>query len=116
MSDVRIGDLIPETGARPRRDAIHVAVFPAQASEEIERGEFVVVDRDGWARSASSQRYAVGIADPFLPKSVEKGDKFWVFMLPGTITNLRHNWSHPNIGDDEETDPGYGSSECQGCQ
>src|SRR5712664_3831229 len=42
------------------------------------------------------------VIDPFLgcdmdSAMVKKGDLVWCFLKPGTITGLRHEWTHPGI-------------------
>lgn len=95
-----LGTILDETAAR---DAIHLAVEPVVAGEELCAGDPVVL-RDGLAWRSGGQR-PVGIVDPFLPRtiysqmepprSVRAGERFWLVVLPRTITSLRHVWSHP---------------------
>lgn len=78
------------------RDAIHIAVAPVEAGEDLEPGQHVLLDATGRAMPLSSLRVGVGIVDPFLsvPK-VKKGERFWLYLYPGSITALRHEWTHP---------------------
>lgn len=76
------------------RDAIHVAVAPVVASEVLQPGEYARLDERQQAMGTTKQ-YALGIVDPFLTHPVQAGMKFWLFLLPGTITDMRHQWSHP---------------------
>jgi hypothetical protein len=39
----------------------------------------------------------VGVVDPFLFELVKPGDRFWLLLNPGSITGLRHDWSHPDF-------------------
>lgn len=81
------------------RDAIHIAVYPAVAGEALCPGDPVAIT-NGVAR-ASSEAF-VAVVSPFLPGAVEEGDRVWVLMRPGTISDLRHVWSHPMCDDDAE--------------
>lgn len=82
----------------PARDAIHVAIAPVTAGEDLKPGthvgfynsnlKTVVSKEDNWVE-------AIGIVDPFLKEPVKKDEHFYMFLYPGTITNLRHHWSHP---------------------
>lgn len=80
------------------RDAIHVAVAPAIASEELQPGQHVGPGGspllDFMVVSAQSP-VKIGIVDPFLSGSVKKGEHFYLFMYPKTVTTLRHEWTHP---------------------
>jgi hypothetical protein len=87
-----IGELTTQTA----RDAIHIAVIPVVAKELLSPGNVVAL-RDGLAVTPHGGLQPVGIVDPFLKgvDTVKKGDKFWLFLYPKTVTNLRHDWSHP---------------------
>ena len=90
--DLGLGRVITE----PRhRDAIHVPVTPVTAAEDLRPGAHVGL-RDG----STDEVYetgdgAVGVIDPFLREPVRKGERCWLLLYPGTITYLRHVWSHP---------------------
>lgn len=84
------------------RDAIHLAVEPVKAGENLKRGEYITL-ADGVAVKCL-EKNALGIVDPFI-KSVKKGDSFWLVVLPRKITSLRHVWSHPDFKEDVEVVP-----------
>lgn len=88
------------------RDAVHVAVIAATAAGKLTPGQHVgfksgaapePVDTDEPIVGASDD--PIGIVDPFLEGMVEKGQRFWLYLYPRTITSLRHNWTHPRFGD-----------------
>lgn len=89
----RLGQLI-EDGDR-RRDAIHIAVAPVTAAERLAPGQHVGFVREGDIERVGPCDRAIGIVDPFLAGAVEPGQRFWLFLYPGTITALRHIWTHP---------------------
>jgi hypothetical protein len=74
-----------------RRDAVHVAVAPVTAGERLSPGQHVgfVGERVGVAGRP------IGVVDPFPTADVKEGERFWLFLYPGTITSLRHVWTHP---------------------
>lgn len=80
-----IGTILP---AGVGRDAVHIAVAPAVAKSRMIPGQSVAADGSGFGTQ-------VGIVDPFLPAPVEIGQRFFIFLKPGTITSLRHEWTHP---------------------
>lgn len=88
-NDPKIGHIIdtPQT-----KDAIHVAIAPVEAATDFYPGQHVGLSPSGTACSAVAP---IGIVDPFLKNKVMKGDWFWVFLYPNTITSLRHDWTHP---------------------
>lgn len=92
--DIGIGSLVPFE--RPR-DAVHIAVIPVQAADELQPGWQVEIDEAGWAFKARTGTEAVGVVDPFLRFAVKKGERFWLLLFPGTIRSLRHEWGHPRF-------------------
>jgi len=88
MDTLRIGQIIKF----PRqRDAVHMAVVPVAAGSRLKPGDHVGMDGDKATRKAES----IGIVDPFLREDVSAGEQFWLFLYPGSITSLRHDWTHP---------------------
>ena len=77
-----------------KRDAVHIAVLPAQAHARLRPGQPVGY-KNGVANETAPH---VGIVDPFLgPAGVEFGQTFWLFVFPRTITGLQHIWTHPDL-------------------
>lgn len=85
-----LGKLI--TNEYESRDAVHFAIIPVEAGELIYPAALVGVQK-GIAYMHSAKK--VGIADPFLKTQINKGDRFWLMMLPNTTTSIRHTWAHP---------------------
>jgi len=99
--------VIPDLGQLTRRfgrDAVHMAVIPVTAGERLHPGAPVSLSA---ARTAvlSPIADAVGVVDPFLPDFVEKGQRVWLLLKPGTITGLRHDWSHPAFPSSTDATP-----------
>lgn len=100
MSEPVFGKLIQTSMTKlPPRDAIHVATIPLIAAEALRPGSKVRLKRNtkDIAISATYNKdEAVGVVDPFLDVlTVHKGDIFWCFLYPKTISGLRHHWEHP---------------------
>ena len=91
MDTLKLGQIIE---GEQHRDAIHIAVAPVEAAEQLRPGEQVGLLADGRASKAAHVAL-VGIVDPFLRVTVLKGDRFWLWLTPYTITSLRHEWTHP---------------------
>ena len=90
----KLGQLI-DPDENPGRDAVHIAIAPVVAGEMLEPGDSLIL-RDGLAYATLSfNPQRVGIVDPFLKENVQLGQKFYLFLLPGTVTSLRHVWTHP---------------------
>jgi hypothetical protein len=97
MSDVttwKIGKILDILDKDAQRDAIHIAVIPVEAAMELSPGMHVGLD--GLDR-ATPLVDTIGIVDPYLDDTVLPGERFFVFLYPGTITSLRHEWTHPAI-------------------
>lgn len=85
----KVGKLLDGTEGR---DAIHFALAPVMARHDLMPGDDVGLFPDG---SCGYSGEHIGIVDPFLQNEVLQGELFWLFLYPGTITNLRHVWEHP---------------------
>lgn len=100
MSDTPpIGTILKNNMAR---DAIHVAIAPVIAATPLEPGEHVgFVGLGQHVLVSHEAKTLVGIVDPFLKTEVNPGERFFLFLYPGSITSLRHDWTHdafnPNI-------------------
>lgn len=87
--NLKLGQIITNDQAR---DAIHIAVAPMQAAEKLSPGQHVaVIGTEAWASAGTP----VGVVDPYLKADVKKGQRFWLFLYPGSISSLRHEWTHP---------------------
>lgn len=92
-----------------KRDAIHVAIYPCVAGEDLNRGEHVTI-QGGVARKSKESK-AIGIVNPFYHSEVvPKGGRLWVFLRPNTIVGMRHHWEHPDI-DVQAPEPDLQNSE-----
>lgn len=90
---MELGKLI--TDANEQRDAIHIAVVPVVALQALDPGEHICLVDGSNELVCSTDGDHIGIVDPFLDNSVRAGERFWMFLLPNTITSLRHDWTHP---------------------
>ncbi len=88
---------VPEENAR--RDAVHIALAPVVAGEKLYPGERVHLLNGqayvNFRNGCQAKTPFIGVVDPFLMGEVEKGQRFWLMLLPNTITGLRHVWQHP---------------------
>jgi hypothetical protein len=96
------------------RDAIHIAVAPVEAGDYLERGQHIRL-RNGKAVECDDDR-SIGIVDPFLAKMVEPGEKFFLFLKPNTVTDVKHQWSHPALdnpaAEEDDEDEHEGMDAC----
>jgi hypothetical protein len=84
------------------RDAIHFACVPVIAKEVLKPGQHIGFEEGGYRVTGSplAPYKLIVIVDPFLPRDVKEGDRFWMILYPNTITGLKHVWSHPDIAQD----------------
>jgi hypothetical protein len=95
----KLGEPAPDGAAR---DAIHVAVCPMTAGEDLSPGDHVGFGMESRRDRVWKTRVnAVGVVDPFLSAPVRRGQRFWLLLYPGTVTSLRHAWTHPKFPDEE---------------
>lgn len=97
-------DALETLGTHPldetaKRDAIHLAVEPVIAGEQLWAGQNIGIEK-GVATSKAEK--LLGIVDPFLKKPVYPDEKFWLIVYPRVITSLRHVWSHPEFEEEKE--------------
>jgi hypothetical protein len=90
-----LGTIIDEN---QKRDAIHIAVDPVVAGEDLRPGDHVNVVAGVATFAAPGQ--GLGIVDPYLIGRVRKGERFWFLMYPRQVRSLRHVWSHPAFSDE----------------
>lgn len=97
MSDIKLGT-IPAQGAE--RDAIHVAIIPVCAAERLKPGQHVgfIDQRHGDKTLFGVCSEPIGIVDPFLERSVERGEWFYLLLYQNTVTGMSHHWEHPAFG------------------
>lgn len=107
MSDIQLGLLIDGPATR---DAIHVAIAPVYSDEKLMPGQHVSLVEGTNDKVCTSDKNKVGIVDPFLRRSVEPGQRFWLCLYLRTVTSLKHSWSHPAFKD-EESKPDTKASE-----
>lgn len=83
-----------------KRDAIHLAVEPVTAGEGLHAGQHVRVEKGVAFGVTRGDESALGIVDPFIPRRLKAGERFWFVMYPRKVTSLRHVWSHPAFADE----------------
>ena len=93
MSDLKLGCLV---GPEQQRDAVHVAVAPVTASEELKPGQHIgLADPKNTELASSTAAMLIGIVDPYLKANVLEGERFLMWLYPNSVTGMRHEWQHP---------------------
>lgn len=90
MNQPKLGQLIDQN---QQRDAIHIAIAPVEAAHDLRPGEHVGL-LEGKATNCATY---IGIVDPFLTAPVRTGQWFYLCLYQQTVTNLRHDWTHPDF-------------------
>lgn len=92
--DVKLGTILQ---GHEQRDAVHVAIAPVVAVEPLMPGQEIgLIGR--FTNNAGRCDTPIGIVDPYLKAHVKKGERFYMWLFPNTITSLRHDWAHPAFG------------------
>ena len=84
-----------------KRDAIHIAIAPVVSAsmDDLRPGQPIGFYRpDSDFHVIGNEADPIGIVDPFLTKPVAWRERFWMFLMPNTVTSLRHEWTHPAFG------------------
>jgi hypothetical protein len=89
-----LGKVIDDT---QKRDAIHLAVIPVQATVTVYPGQHV----NAKGTPSMHEGELLGIVDPFLAGPVYPGQHYWLVIYPRKITSLRHVWSHPAFDEED---------------
>lgn len=100
-----LGTIIDST---QKRDAIHLAVEPVIAGDDISPGQDIglIGGRATW-----KAKKKLGIADPFVKGKILAGQMFWLIVYPRQITSLRHVWEHPDFSSLEDKEDRLRKSE-----
>ncbi len=89
--EARLGRLIDD---QQGRDAVHIALAPVQAGKLLLPGQHVAIAPDTVDVVIPSTK-PIGIIDPYLLEAVKEGERCWLCLYPGSVTSLRHAWTHP---------------------
>lgn len=78
-----------------KRDAVHIAVIPMIARNKLMPGQHVGIEDGTTDTCTELTDMPIGVVDPYLQGPVTRGERFWLFLYPGQVTTLRHEWTHP---------------------
>lgn len=93
IDTLKLGQIITEP---QQRDAIHIAVAPVECGDKrLLPGSHVGFCEGSTSVVTKDSALLIGIIDPFISDVVMNGEKCWLFLYPGSITSLRHDWTHP---------------------
>lgn len=89
----------PITEPTISRDAIHIPIMAVdlpQSRSVYRPGEWLKLIDNQWFCCSEFDSDRIGMVSPFLEQPVY-GGKVWMFLPPGSITDLKHVWTHPKI-------------------
>jgi len=104
MNEPKLGKIITDV---VHKDAVHFALAPVVAAGPLKPGMHIGFVTPGNTElvdeaTKATQITPIGIVDPFIVGTVREGQCFWMMLYPGTITGLRHEWTHPAFQDQRE--------------
>jgi len=86
---------VTKPGRSGQRDAIHVAVIWVLAGEGLYPGTRVKIQEQKEAFRNTKEWH--GVVDPYLKDPVRVGDGFWLYLKPNSVTDMTHQWDHPDF-------------------
>lgn len=99
MSELPLGTILE---GEHFRDAIHIAIAPVIAGESLKPGDDIGFSAGGADGEVwSDVEKCIGIVDPFIKTKIRKGQRFFMFLYPQTVTGMRHEWQHPAFGSEQ---------------
>ena len=91
-NDIGLGRLCTDFA---QKDAVHVAVVPVVAGQALYPGDSVALnDKKEAVKVKYSKELRIGVVDCFLTNPINKGERFYLMLLPGSIKSIRHDWTH----------------------
>lgn len=100
-NEILLGNIITKPATR---DAVHIAIAPVIASEDLKPGQHIGLV-EGTNKATSNTRKCIGIVDPFLKKQgVKAGQEFFMCLYPNTVTSMKHFWEHPSFQSEQKID------------
>ena len=100
----KIGETLHHSEAsKGKRDAFHVPAVLVTSTNPVTGGQRVTFTAPNIVTPAKDDTMSVryrfdAVVDPFLGV-IPSGNAFWVFLRPGTVSNLTHTWTAPTIAE-----------------
>ena len=93
-----INKLLKNPKKLTEKDAVYVAIMSVIAGEDIGAGENCQINKNNEAIPGGK----LGIANPFGPTKINKGELFWLVMHPEKVYDLSYTWEHEYIDTDKD--------------